>query len=140
MVAADFHVPLFHKVYSGHLHDSVEFRSITAELAGIRETLIVYPRRQGQRRFPTVTCLSRMNPLQRRLFSVLDLARVPGHLAALLLRPVDEHRLEAADPDRHGHGAAERGAGDAEGRVREPSLRTSTAEVGLAASRRRLLC
>jgi hypothetical protein len=65
---------------------------------------------------------------------------VSGHLAALLLRAVDEHRLEAADPDRHGHGAAERGAGDAEGKVREPPLRTSTAEVGLAASRRRLLC
>jgi hypothetical protein len=36
MVAADFHIPLFHKVYAGHLHDSVELPSITAELAGIR--------------------------------------------------------------------------------------------------------
>ena len=33
LVAADFHIPLFHKVYTGHLHDSVEFPSITAELA-----------------------------------------------------------------------------------------------------------
>jgi transposase len=55
--------------------EELSINRILEELAGIRETLIVYPRRQGQRRFPTVTCLSRMNPLQRRLFSVLDLAR-----------------------------------------------------------------
>jgi transposase len=43
------------------------------ELGGIRETLIVYPRRQGQRKATTATCLTRMTPLQQRLFSLLGL-------------------------------------------------------------------
>src|SRR6266567_4161650 len=33
LVSADFHVPLFHTLYAGNLHDSVEFRSITEELS-----------------------------------------------------------------------------------------------------------
>lgn len=45
------------------------------ELGGIRETLIVYPRRQGQQQAPAVTCLTRMTALQQRLFSLLDLQR-----------------------------------------------------------------
>ena len=45
------------------------------ELASIRETLVVYPRRQGQRQFPTATCLTRMTPLQQRMYSLLDLGR-----------------------------------------------------------------
>ena len=45
------------------------------ELGGIRETLVVYPRRQGQRQASTATCLTRMTALQRRLFSLLDLQR-----------------------------------------------------------------
>jgi len=45
------------------------------ELGGIRETLVVYPRRQGQHQFPTATCLTHMNPLQQRLFALLDLQR-----------------------------------------------------------------
>ena len=45
------------------------------ELGGIRETLVVYPRRPGQRQFPTATCLTHMNPIQQRLFSLLDLQR-----------------------------------------------------------------
>lgn len=45
------------------------------ELGGIRETLIVYPRRQGQRQASTATCLTRMTPLQQRLFSLLGLQR-----------------------------------------------------------------
>src|SRR5437870_4124815 len=49
--------------------------SILEQLGGIQETLIVYPRRQGQRRHATATCLTRMNPLQSRLFSLLDLKR-----------------------------------------------------------------
>ena len=44
-------------------------------LGEIRETLVVYPRRQGQHRNQTATCLSRMNPLQQRLFSLLNLQR-----------------------------------------------------------------
>ena len=48
---------------------------ILEELGGIQETLIVYPRRQGQRKHATATCLTRMNPLQSRLFSLLDLKR-----------------------------------------------------------------
>jgi transposase len=43
------------------------------ELAGVRETLVVYPRRQGQRQASTATCLTRMTALQQRLFSLLDL-------------------------------------------------------------------
>jgi transposase len=45
------------------------------ELGGIRETLVIYPRRQGQRQNRTATCLTHMNPLQQRLFSLLDLQR-----------------------------------------------------------------
>ena len=29
MVSADFHIPLFHKVYAGNINDSTEFRTIT---------------------------------------------------------------------------------------------------------------
>jgi transposase len=55
-----------------------EFLSINRmleELGGIRETLVVYPRRQGQRKPPTAACLTRMTALQQRLFSILDLQR-----------------------------------------------------------------
>jgi transposase len=45
------------------------------ELGGIRETLVVYPRRPGQRRAPTAACLTRMTALQQRLFSLLSLQR-----------------------------------------------------------------
>jgi transposase len=45
------------------------------ELGGIRETLVVYPRRQGHRQAPTATCLTRMTALQQRLFSLLGLQR-----------------------------------------------------------------
>ncbi|MGB9073462.1 MAG: IS1634 family transposase [Terriglobales bacterium] len=50
-------------------------------LGEIRETLVIYPRRQGQHRNQSATCLSRMNPLQQRLFSLLNLQRyapIPG--------------------------------------------------------------
>ncbi len=33
LVSADFHIPLFHKVYAGNVNDSTEFRTITAELS-----------------------------------------------------------------------------------------------------------
>ena len=33
LVSTDFHIPLFHHVYAGNVHDSVEFRTITEELA-----------------------------------------------------------------------------------------------------------
>jgi transposase len=55
-----------------------EFLSINRmleELGGIRETLIVYPRRQGQRKAATSTCLTRKTVLQERLFLLLDLQR-----------------------------------------------------------------
>jgi transposase len=32
LVSTDFHVPLFHKVYTGNVHDATEFKTITAEL------------------------------------------------------------------------------------------------------------
>jgi len=49
--------------------------SILAELGKIQETLIIYPRRQGQKRHATATCLTRMSELQHRLYSRLDLQR-----------------------------------------------------------------
>lgn len=55
--------------------ESLSINRMLEELAGIRETLVVYPRRQGQRKFPTATCLTHMNPMQQRLFSLLDLQR-----------------------------------------------------------------
>lgn len=54
---------------------ALSINRILEELAGIRETLVVYPRRQGQRHFPAATCLTRLTPLQQRLFSLLDLGR-----------------------------------------------------------------
>lgn len=55
--------------------ESFSINRILEELGGIRETLIVYPRRQGQRKAPTAACLTRMNALQQQLFSLLDLQR-----------------------------------------------------------------
>ncbi|MGH9438757.1 MAG: IS1634 family transposase [Terriglobia bacterium] len=50
------------------------------ELGGIRETLVIYPRQRGQHRARTATCLTRMNALQQRLFSLLELQRyAPGN-------------------------------------------------------------
>lgn len=48
---------------------------ILEELGNIRETLVVYPRRQGQHEYPTACCLTRMNPLQQQFFSLLGLNR-----------------------------------------------------------------
>ncbi len=45
------------------------------ELGQIRETLVIYPRQRGQHQARTATCLTRMNPLQQRLFSLLELQR-----------------------------------------------------------------
>ena len=45
------------------------------ELGGIRETLVIYPRRPGQRKNDTATCLTRMTPLQKRIFSLLGLEK-----------------------------------------------------------------
>ncbi len=53
--------------------EKMSINRMLEELAGIRETLLVYPRRQGQRQCPTTTCLTRMSPLQQRLFSTLGL-------------------------------------------------------------------
>jgi hypothetical protein len=55
--------------------EALSVNRILEELGGIQETLIVYPRRQGQRKHTTATCLTRMSPLQSRLFSLLDLQR-----------------------------------------------------------------
>jgi transposase len=55
--------------------ESLSINRMLEELGGIRETLIIYPRRQGQRQTPTTSCLTRMNELQQRLFSLLDLQR-----------------------------------------------------------------
>lgn len=55
--------------------EELSINRILEQLGGIQETLIVYPRRQGQRQHTTATCLTRMSPLQGRLFSLLDLQR-----------------------------------------------------------------
>lgn len=55
--------------------ESLSINRLLEQLAGIRETLIVFPRRQGQRQFPTATCLTRMSGLQQRLFTTLGLDR-----------------------------------------------------------------
>ena len=50
------------------------------ELGGIRETLIIYPRRPGQRKNDTANCLTHMSALQQRLFSLLGLEKfAPGN-------------------------------------------------------------
>ena len=55
--------------------EQLSIHRLLEELGRIRETLVIYPRRQGQRQHPTVTCLTRRNPLQQRLFSLLELER-----------------------------------------------------------------
>ena len=55
--------------------EELSVNRILEELGGIQETLIVYPRRQGQRKHATSSCLTRMSPLQQRMFSLLDLQR-----------------------------------------------------------------
>ena len=56
-------------------HERLSIPHILEELGGINETLVIYPRRQGQREYPTASCLTRMSPLQQRLFSLLNLQR-----------------------------------------------------------------
>lgn len=58
-----------------HQGEQLSINRLLEELGGIQETLVIYPRRQGQRQNRTATCLTRMNPLQQRLFSLLDLQR-----------------------------------------------------------------
>jgi transposase len=58
-----------------HEEEQLSINRLLEELGGIQETLVIYPRRQGQRQNRTATCLTRMNPLQQRLFSLLDLQR-----------------------------------------------------------------
>jgi transposase len=53
--------------------ESLSINRMLEELGGIRETLVVYPRRQGQRQPSTATCLTRMTAFQQRLFSLLGL-------------------------------------------------------------------
>ena len=55
--------------------ERLSINRLLEELGGIQETLVIYPRRQGQRQNRTATCLTRMNPLQQRLFSLLELQR-----------------------------------------------------------------
>jgi len=58
-----------------HQQEALSINRILEELSGIRETLIIYPRRQGQHKFSATTCLTRRNALQQRLFSLLGLER-----------------------------------------------------------------
>jgi transposase len=53
--------------------EQLSINRLLEELGQIRETLVIYPRRQGQRQNRTAACLTRMTPLQQRLFSALDL-------------------------------------------------------------------
>ncbi len=58
-----------------HHGETLSINHILEELGRIRETLIIYPRQRGQRRFPTATCLTRTTALQQRLFALLGLRR-----------------------------------------------------------------
>ena len=58
-----------------HQGQPLSINRLLEELGAIRETLVIYPRRQGQRQNQTATCQTRMSPLQQRLFSLLDLQR-----------------------------------------------------------------
>lgn len=58
-----------------HHNEHLSINRILEELGGIRETLLIYPRRQGQREHPTASCLTRMSAVQQRLFAALDLQR-----------------------------------------------------------------
>jgi len=58
-----------------HKGEQLSINRLLEELGRIRETLVIYPRRQGQRQARTATCLTHMNPLQQRLFSLLELQR-----------------------------------------------------------------
>ena len=58
-----------------HKGEELSINRLLEELGRIRETLVIYPRRQGQRQNRTASCLTRMNPLQQRLFSLVDLQR-----------------------------------------------------------------
>ena len=42
LVSTDFHIPLLHWVYAGNVADSVEFRSVTEELAALSRILVPY--------------------------------------------------------------------------------------------------
>src|SRR6266705_1980206 len=57
-------------------YEPLRFTRLLEELGAIRETLVISPRRQGPRDYPTASCLTRMSPLQQRLFSLLGLARL----------------------------------------------------------------
>ena len=60
--------------------EPISINRMLEELGGIRETLIVYPRRPGQKKFSTATCLTRMSALKQRLFSLPGLQRfVPAN-------------------------------------------------------------
>jgi hypothetical protein len=60
--------------------EPLSFNRMLEELGGIRETLVVYPRRQGQLQASTATCLTRMTALQQRLFSLLGFSAIrPYH-------------------------------------------------------------
>jgi transposase len=60
--------------------EELSINRMLEELGGIRETLVVYPRRQGQHQSSTATCLTRMNDQQRRIFSLLNLQQhAPGN-------------------------------------------------------------
>jgi transposase len=59
--------------------EELSINRMLEELGGIRETLLVYPRRQGQHQSPTAACLTRTNDRQRRIFSLLELQQyAPG--------------------------------------------------------------
>ena len=58
-----------------HKGEELSINRLLEELGRIRETLVIYPRRQGQRQNRTASCLTHMNPLQQRLFSLLELHR-----------------------------------------------------------------
>ncbi len=71
--------------------ESLSINRMLEELGGIRETMIVYPRRQGQRKAPTATCLTRtratpiLAPKPAVFLPSLPLGHTPHSLQVILL-------------------------------------------------------
>ena len=77
--------------------ESLSINRMLEELGGIRETMIVYPRRQGQRKAPTATCLTRtratpiLAPKPAVFLPSLPLGHTPHSLQVILLARLIQH-------------------------------------------------
>ncbi len=65
---------LLHRTVHQHSID-ISIPRLLELLGGIRETLVIYPRKRGQRNHPTKTSLSTLSDEQQKLLKALDLKR-----------------------------------------------------------------